>query len=74
MLQVLEIMKRMEIMDLRKKTSEQLTTSSKHAGLGAAMAAELIIGFWFGFGVILAVAVVDSLNYCTGALTSSSSK
>ena len=59
---------------MRNETSEQLTTPSKPVGLGAAMAAELMIGFWFGFGVILAVGVVESLNYCTGALTRSSSK
>ena len=38
------------------------------------MAAELILGFWFGIGVILVVGIVDSLNYCIRALTSSSSK
>ena len=40
---------------------------------GAAMAAELMIGFWFGAGVILAVGIVDNLNNCVGVLTSSSS-
>ena len=29
-----------------------------HEGLGAAMAAELMIGFWFGIGVVLAVKTV----------------
>ena len=67
MLQVLEI-------EMRKEMSEWLTTPSKYTGLGAAMEAELMIGFLFGIGVILAVGVVDSLNYCIGALTSSSSK
>ena len=38
------------------------------------MAAELMIGFWFGIGVILAVGVVDSLNYCVGVLTNRSSE
>ena len=33
------------------------------------MAAELMIGFWFGVGVILAVGAADSLNHCIGALT-----
>ena len=61
-------------MNLRKETSEWLATPSRYTGLGAAMAAELMIGFWFGIGVILAVGVVDSLNYCIGALLSSSSK
>ena len=31
--------------------------------LGAAMATELAIGFWFGIGVILAVKMVNSLDY-----------
>ena len=61
-------------MDLSKETSEGLAAPSKYAVLGAAMAAELMIGFWFGIGVILAVGVVDSLNYCLGALTSSRSE
>ena len=43
---------------------------SKYVGLGATIAAGLMIGFWFGIGVIL----VDGLNYCTGALTSSGNK
>ena len=60
----------MEQMDLRKEISEQPTTLSKYAGHGAAMAAELMIGFWFGVGVILAVRVVNNLNHCTGVLTS----
>ena len=57
-------------MDLRKEMSEWLATPGKYTGLGAAMAAELMIGFWFGTGVIL----VDSLNYCIGVLTSSSNE
>ena len=65
---------RIEAMDLRKETSELITTTSKYAGLGAAMAVELMICFWFGIGVILAVGAVDSLNYCVGMLTSSSSE
>ena len=47
---------------------------SKYAGLGAAMAAEVMIGFWFGVGVILAVVVVDSMTDCIGALMGSSSE
>ena len=61
-------------MEMRKEMSEQPTTSSKYACLGAAITAELMIGFWLGVGVILAIGVVDSLNYCVGVLTSSSSK
>ena len=45
--------------------SEQPAT--KYAGLRVAMAAELMIGFWFGAGVILSIGVVDGLNYCLGA-------
>ena len=37
---------------------------SKYASLGAAMAAEIMIGFWFGIGVILAVKMVNSLEDC----------
>ena len=51
--------------------SEKLENMSKFAGLGAAIAAELMIGFWFGIGVILAIGVGDGLNYFAGALTSS---
>ena len=52
-------------MDLRKETSKQ--PASKYAGLGAAMATELMVGFWFGIGVNLAVGVVDGLDHCIGA-------
>ena len=52
---------KMETTDL---TREQQKTSSKYEGLGAAMAAELMLGFWFGIGVILAVKMVNSLDYC----------
>ena len=38
------------------------------------MAVELMIGFWFGIGVILAVGIVGNLNYCIGVLMSSGSK
>ena len=37
---------------------------SKYEGLKAAMAAELMVGFWFGIGVILVVKMVNSLEYC----------
>ena len=36
-----------------------------YAGLGAAMAAELMIGFWFGIGAILAIKMVNSLEELT---------
>ena len=56
----------METTDL---TSEQPTSSSKYEDPGAAMAAELVIGFWFGVGVMSAVGVVDGLNHFVGAVT-----
>ena len=37
---------------------------SKYTGLGAAMAAELMIDFWFGIGVVLALKTLESLEYC----------
>ena len=40
------------------------STSRKYEGLAAAMAAELMIGFWFGIEVILAVKTIQSLEYC----------
>ena len=51
-------------------TTEKLTTLSKYEGLGAAMVAELMISFWFGIGVILAVKMVHSLEYSTEELIS----
>ena len=57
----------METTDLM---SEQPTTSSKYAGLGASMATELVIGFWFGIGAILAITMVNSLDYCIEELIS----
>ena len=48
------------------ETTEKPTTLS----LGAAMAAELMIGFWVGIGVILAAKMVRSLEYCTEELIS----
>ena len=59
---------------LKMETSKRPTTRSKYAGLGAAMAAKLMISLWFCIGVILAIGVVDSLNYCIGAFMSGSSE
>ena len=56
---------RVEMTDLM---NAQPTTLSKYKGLGAAMAAELMTGFWFGIGVILAIRMVNSLDYCVEAL------
>ena len=35
---------------------------SKYEGLGAAVAAELMIGIWFGIGAILAIKMVNNLE------------
>ena len=43
-------------------------TPTKYAGLGAAIAVKLMIGFWFGVGVMLAIGVADCLNYCIGEI------
>ena len=55
----------MEMTDL---TIKQLATPSNHEGLGSAMAAELMIGFWFGIGVILAIRMMNSLDYSAEVL------
>ena len=57
---------RMEMIDLM---SEQPATLSKYAGLGAAITAELMIGFWFGVRVMLAVGVADGLNHFIRTVT-----
>ena len=41
--------------------------------LGAAIAAELMIGFWFSIRVMLAIGVADDLNHFDGALMSGKS-
>ena len=51
----------MEMTDL---INENPATPSKYESLGATMAAELVIGFWFGIGVILAIRMVNNLDYC----------
>ena len=48
-------------MEEQVETKEKL---SRYEGLGAAISAELMIGFWFGTGAILAVKMVNSLEYC----------
>ena len=50
-------------METRKETSGQPATPSKYAGLGAAIAAEIMIVFWFGVGVMLAVGVAEALSH-----------
>ena len=49
----------------------EIPAPSKYAGLGAAITAELMIGFWFGIGVTLAVKTMRSLEYCIGEFISS---
>ena len=44
---------------VEQKTNEK---PSKYSGLAAAMAAELMIGFWFGIGAILAIKIMSSLE------------
>ena len=46
---------------------------SKYKGLGAAVAAKIMIGLWFGTGIILAIRIVDSFDCCVEVLMSSSS-
>ena len=72
------MMEQIDNAELFKDMSEQPATGNaspiKFAGFGAAITAELMIGFWFGVGVILAVGVVDGLNYFIGKLTGSGNK
>ena len=63
-----------EQIEMMKEMKEQPATPSNYRGLGAAMIAELMIGFRFGIGVILAIGLVDSLHYFIWALTSNPSK
>ena len=63
MLQILKIEE-----EIMKETKPAAT---KYASFGATIAAELMFGFWFGTGTILAVGVADGLNYYyVGSLTS----
>ena len=50
-------------METANLTNKKPTTPSKYECLGASMAAEIMIGFWFGIGVILPVKMVNSLDY-----------
>ena len=47
----------------------EMKTPSKYAGLGAAITAEIMISFWFGVGVMLAVGVADGINHFVRAVT-----
>ena len=57
------VLKMEEQMEMTDMMSKQLATPSKYTGAEAAMAAELMIGFWFVIGVMLAIGEVDNLNY-----------
>ena len=58
-------------MEERVETIDQPTEKpSKYEGLGYAMAAGLVICFWFGIGVILAVKMVHSMEDCIEELKS----
>ena len=52
------------------ETNKNLLTSSKNVAteltIGAALAAELMVGFWFAVGAILAIKMVDSLEELIG--------
>ena len=60
----------LQILKLEEEQMKEMKPTTKYAGLGAAVAAELMVSFWFDIGVILAVGVADGLNYCVDALTS----
>ena len=47
---------------IMSKNSSTSSKSGSYEGLTAAMAAELIIGFWFGIGAILAIKMVSGLE------------
>ena len=49
-------------MVLKMEEQVEVKTLSKYAGLGAAITAELMIGFWFGAGVMLAVGIAGGLR------------
>ena len=53
-----------QVKQVEQKMNKNLLTSSKYKGLAAAIAAELMIGFWFGVRVVLAVKTLESLEYC----------
>ena len=47
---------------VEQKMNKNSLTSTKYECLTDAIAAELIIGFWFGIGAILAIKMVSSLE------------
>ena len=59
-----------ERVEMTYLTNEQLATPSKYEGIESAMVAELMVGFRFGTGVIFAIRMVNSLDYCVEKLMS----
>ena len=55
-------------MEIRKEMSEQSETLSKCTSLEIAIDTEVVMGFWFSIGVILASKVVESLVHCAEML------
>ena len=53
----------------KNRVSTPGTVHKAYEGLGAAMVAQLMIGFWFGIGAILAIKMMKSLDYCVEELT-----
>ena len=58
----------------KMKTSKNSSTSSKNVAteltIGAAMVAQLMVGFWFAIGAIFAVKIMNGLEYCSEELIS----
>ena len=55
---------------MEEEQMKETKPATKYAGLGAAIAAELMVGVWLGTGVMLAVGITDGLYCCVGALKS----
>ena len=62
--QVKQVEKKTNLLTLSKSTCGAPLPGGAYEGLTAAIAAELMIGFWFGVGVVLAVKTLESLEYC----------
>ena len=55
-----------QVEGVEQKMSKNSSTSSKNVAteltIGAALAAELMVGFWFAVGAILTIKMVNSLE------------
>ena len=51
-----------QVEQVEQKTNKNLSTLGKYTGLGAALAGELMVGFWFAAGTVLAIKMVNSLQ------------